>query len=141
MAIKKAEVAPKVEKPKFKFPKSMGVCADRLYDIKNLRLAQQKIVDALEEEEKALKKHIIDNLPKSQQSGAAGKIARVTISGKDVPQVEDWTKFHAYVKKTGAFELLQKRLSDTAINERWDEGKDVPGVKKFNVVSVSLNKI
>jgi len=133
--------APKAVKPKFKFPKSMAVCADKLYELRNKRLAAAKIVAEMEEEEKALKAYIIDNLPKSEASGAAGKVARVTIVSKEVPQVNDWEAFHAYVKKNNAFELLQKRLSDTAINERWEAGKTIPGVGKFNVTSVSLNKV
>lgn len=130
-----------VEKPKYKWPKSMGLCADKLYTIRQERLAQQKIVDALEAEEKALKEHIINTLPKSETSGVAGKVARVTITSKNVPQVKDWDAFYKYVKKTGEFELMQKRLSDAAINERWEQGKKVPGVEAFNVTSVSLNKV
>jgi hypothetical protein len=129
------------EKPKYKFPKSMGVCADKLYEVRQKRLAQQKIVDELEAEEKALKEHIINTLPKSETSGVAGKLARVTITSKDVLQVENWDLFYKHVKKTGEFELMQRRLSDSAINERWEQGKKVPGVKSFTVVSISLNKV
>jgi hypothetical protein len=132
-----AEVKP--AKPKYKWPKSMGVCADKLYDLRQKRLAQQKIVDELEAEEKALKEHIINTLPKSETSGVA--VARVTITSKDVPQVENWDLFYKHVKKTGEFELMQRRLSDSAINERWEQGKKIPGVKSFTVVSVSLNKV
>lgn len=128
-------------KPKYKWPKSMGLCADKLYELRQARLTQQKIVDALEAEEKALKEHIINTLPKSETSGVAGKVARVTVVSKDVPQVKDWDLFYKHVKKTGEFELMQRRLSDSAINERWDSGKKVPGVEAFKVTSISLNKV
>jgi hypothetical protein len=129
------------EKPKYKFPKSMGVCADKLYELRQKRLAQQKLVTEMEEEEKALKEYIINTLPKSETSGVAGKLARVTITSKEVPQVEDWDAFYKHVKKTGEFELMQRRLSDAAINERWEAGKKVPGVKAFKATSLSLNKV
>lgn len=133
--------APKAPKPKFKFPPKMGACADRLYELREARLAKQKEADAIEAEEKALKEHIIQTLPKSESSGVAGKVARVTVVSKDVPRVEDWDKLYKYVKKTGAFELLQRRLSDAAVQERWEAGKEIPGVGTFGVVTVSINKV
>jgi len=36
---------------------------------------------------------------------------------------------------------MQKRLIDGAIKERWEAGKEVPGVGHFNAVSVSINKV
>jgi hypothetical protein len=123
-----------------KLPKTMGACADLLYETREKRLAAQKIVDDLAKQEAAVREHIINNLPKTD-TGASGKRARVSVVTKQVPQVKDWDKFYAHVKKTGQFELMQRRLADTAIRERWDNGKQVPGVEAFGVVSVSMNKI
>lgn len=126
---------------KYKFPKALGACADKLFELRNRRLAEQKKVDEIAAEETALKNHIIENLPKSEASGVAGKLARVTVVTKQVPQVKDWDAFYKYVKKTGSFDLMQKRLTDAAIKERWEAGKEVPGVEHFNAVSVSINKV
>lgn len=126
---------------KYKFPKALGACADKLFELRNKRLEMQKAVDAVAAEESALKNHIIENLPKSEASGVAGKLARVTVVTKQVPQVKDWDAFYKYVKKTGSFDLMQKRLTDAAIKERWEAGKEVPGVEHFNAVSVSINKV
>ena len=125
----------------FKFPKKIGECADKLFEIKNQRLEAQKVVDKLKSEEAALKDHIINTLPKSEASGVAGKLARVTVVKKIIPQVGDWDAFYKYVKKTGHFDLMQRRLSNGAIKERWDNGKEVPGVDHFNAVTVSINKL
>lgn len=124
----------------FKFPKTIGACADRLYELRQKRLEQQKVVDALEEEEKALKEHIIQTLPKSDSTGAAGKVARVSVVPKIVAQVKDWDKFYAYVAKTKSFDLLQRRLNDKAIQARWEEKKAVAGVEPFQTVTVSCTK-
>lgn len=126
---------------KYKFPKAMGACADMLFELRAKRLEMQRAIDLVAAEESALKNHIINNLPKSEASGVAGKLARVTVVTKIVPQVKDWDALYKYVKKTGDFDLMQKRLTDTAIKERWDNGKEVPGVERFNVVSISMNKI
>lgn len=129
------------EKKTYKFPKTMGTCADRLFLLRQKRLDQKKVLDELEREEKALKEHIINNLPKSDASGVSGKLARVTIVKKPIPQVKDWDAFYKYVKRTNGFDLMQRRLSDAAIKERWEEGKKIPGVESFDVISVSMNKI
>lgn len=124
-----------------KFPKAIGACADMLYKMRERRLQQQKVVEAMEKDEQALKEHIIKTLPKSEASGVAGKTARVTVVSKEVPQVKDWPKFYAYVKKHDAFELLQRRLSKEAVEERLEEEKTIPGVEMFVTPTVSLNKV
>lgn len=130
-----------VEKPKFKFPKAMGACADRLYQLRQKRLEMQREVDKVAAEESALNEHIINTLPKSEASGVAGKLARVTVVTKQIPQVKDWDAFYKYVKKTGQFDLMQRRIAGAAIKERWEAGKEVPGVEHFNAVSISINKV
>lgn len=124
-----------------KFPKTLGACADQLYLLRQKRLEAQKGVDAIAEDETALRDHIIETLPKSQASGVAGKVARVTVVTKDVPQVKDWTKFYAYVAKTKQFDLLQRRLAEGALKERSEAGIKVPGIEVFHAVTVSLNKV
>lgn len=129
-------------KPKpFKIPKTLGLCADLLYTTRANRLLLQKEVDALEEQEKLLKEHIINTLPKSDQSGASGKLANVKVLKKLVPQVKDWDAFYLYVGKNKRWDLMQRRLSDTAVKEMWDSGKKIPGVESFDAVTVSITKV
>lgn len=123
-----------------KIPKTLGACADRLYKLREDRLKKQKEVDALVAEESAIKNHIIDTLPRSEASGVTGRVGRITINEKVVPRVEDWDAFYKHIAKTKAFELLQRRVSDTAVKERWEDGKKVPGIDGFNVKYVSVTK-
>jgi hypothetical protein len=124
-----------------KMPKSLGQCADALYNIRQLRLAKQKEVDELAQREAAYRQHLIDNLPKSDANGITGSVARATIVKEVQPRVADWDKLYAYIKKNNAFELLQRRVSAAAVEERWDADKQVPGVETFTLVKVSLNKV
>lgn len=126
---------------KFKMPKSLAACADLLYLTRQDRLTAQKVVDELQERETALREYLINNLPKSEATGVQGGVARATVVLKEVPRVEDWDALYAYVKKQNAFELLQRRVSNAAVEERWELGKQVPGVSKFNAVTISLNKV
>lgn len=125
----------------FKFPKAMGACADKIYMLRQERLKAQKIVDEIEAEEKALKVHIIDNLPKSEQTGASGQIANVRVVNKDVPVVQDLDALYEYIRKTKRTDLLQKRLNEGAINEILDAGKTVPGIGVFKAVTLSVTKV
>lgn len=122
-------------------PKTIGACADRLYKLREERYALNKKIDEIKEEEARITEHVINTLPKSEATGVAGKTARVAVKTKVVPQVHDWTAFYAFVKKTGAFDLMQKRLSDKAIAERWENKKAVPGVEPHNLVTLSLTKV
>lgn len=121
-------------------PALPAVAGDLLYNTKAERLKVQKIVDALEKQEKDLKEFLINNLPKGSASGITGKVAHVEISTKPIPTVEDWDKFYTYIARTKSWELMQRRVSDSAVKERWDAGKQVPGVGKFTAVVVSCTK-
>jgi hypothetical protein len=81
------------------------------------------------------------SFPRQDLEGARGKLAQVTRSEKPVPKVTDWDALYAHIKKTGAFELLQKRPTESAFAERWDAGKSVPGTEKFTKVSLSVSKV
>lgn len=124
----------------FKPPKTLGACADLLYETRQKRLAQQKLVDDLQAQETALKEHIINTMPKSD-SGAQGKVARISIAMKEVPQVKDWDAFWKAFKKGRDEDLVQRRLNNTAFQERIEAGKTVAGVEIFKTPTVSLNKL
>ena len=132
--------------PGFKIPKTHGACADLLYATRADRLALAKDLAVLEAKEFQLKLHLINSLPKSDSSGVAGKVARVTISTKTVPTVKDWNKLYKYmasqvVKNPGIFGMLQRRVNDKAIKEMWDARVKVPGVEPYDAPTVGINKL
>ena len=126
-----------------KIPKSLAACADALWKIKADRLAAQKIVDQFAAQESELREYLINNLPKSDATGVSGKLANVKIETKTVALVEDWDKFYTYVVKNykkGSFALLQRRLNSSAVQEIWENHKEVPGVGAMRVPVISLTK-
>lgn len=124
-----------------KTPKTDAGKADLRYAVEDWRLAVQKCVEALKEVETGLNEHFIAHLPKSQASGVAGQTARVQLRTKIIPQVQDWNALYKHIKKSGEFELLQRRLTDSAIKERWEARQDVPGVGHFTAIVVSCTKL
>lgn len=134
--------APKFEqKSKLKLPKTLAECADLLYQKREARLAAQRGVDALKVEEEDLVAWVIDQLPKSQATGISGKVANIKVLTSVLPQVKDWDKVYAYVKRTGSFDLMNRAINKKAVEARWEAGKDVPGVERYNALKVSCTKV
>lgn len=122
-------------------PRSIGRTADLYSDIRALRLTMEKDVEKVKAREHELREHIISNLSKSDDTGASGLRYRAQIVSKDVPRAADWTKIHAYIQKTGRFDLLQKRLGEKAVMDMAEDGKQIPGVEIIKVPEVSITKI
>lgn len=122
-------------------PSSLGDVVDEYRRVRDIRLAMKKETDAVEERERELKDHLINEIPKSEITGVAGKRFRAQIVKKDVPAAEDWKQIHAWVMQNERFDILQKRLADKAIKDMWEEGETIPGVVKFPKVDVSVTKI
>jgi hypothetical protein len=122
-------------------PAKIGAAIDELYATRQHRLEEMGAIKDMSDYETRLKNHLIDTLPKSDASGVAGKFARAQITTKKVPTVQDWDAFYKYVKKNNAWELLQRRVNDQAVYDRWDAGKVIPGVGEFTTVSVSVTKL
>ena len=132
---------PEAKAKKIKIPKKPAECADLLYETREARYKLQAEVEKYKVLEQALTDYFINTLPKSNSTGIAGKVARVQTGTKPIPQVNDWALLYKYIKRTGAFELLQRRLGEGAVKDRWSAKKTVPGVGVFNAVVVSVTKI
>jgi hypothetical protein len=132
-----------VTKPKkaYKWPKTLAGKADLYYTLREKRLAAEKAIALVEEEEKALKADLINSIPKSEATGVAGKLARVSVTSKKTPQVKDWVAFHAYVKKNDAFDMMGKTIKKEAIEDRLEKGVKMPFIEMFNVLSLSVGKV
>jgi len=118
----------------------VGDYIDLLYQRREERLAKKAEVDALESEEKALKEQIILMLGDASLEGAKGGVATASITRRVVATVVDWAAFYQYVKEKDAFDLLHKRVSDTAYRDRLEQGEVVPGAEPFTIVGLSLVK-
>lgn len=120
-------------------PPSVGQAADALHDIRELRLAMQKEVDAVKARELEIENWIIEQC--QVDTGGAGLRYRAQVKVETKPRVSDWPLLTNYIYSSGRFDLLQKRLADTAVKEMWDASMAVPGVEKFLAKKVSITKI
>jgi hypothetical protein len=122
-------------------PKKAGEMADLLYNIREARHALGRRAALLEKREKELKDLVRQEALKQKGAGVVGKIAVVTIEMNTVPIVTDWPTLHKYMKKNDAFDLMQRRLSKEAVEERWNAGKVIDGIKSEQFANVHINKL
>ena len=150
--------AAKAAAPKLKAPKTLAAAADRAYTVREERLAitreAEKRAEPLKVEEAFLREHLIENLPKSDATGVAGSLVRVTVKSGVAAQADDWDKIYGWIvdsvvaarkKKSdvpyAAFAILRRALAEEAVKEMWEAGKAIPGVGRFNTKSLSFNKL
>lgn len=126
--------------PELKVPDTLGACADLLFNIKEQRRKLEAEAEEWHKQETALTEHIIRVLPKSD-SGAMGRHHKVRVVTREVPRVADWALFWEFIRKNKAYEMVQRRVAEGAVRDRWDANKKVPGVEPFTVVSLSLTKV
>src|SRR6201985_770501 len=105
------------------------------------RLAKQREIEELKAEESVLESWLVANLPKSQTTMIAGQSWSAKLKSKTVAQVKDWDALRRYVLDTERFEFIQKRVSQSAIEEMWDAGETVPGVEPYEVKSISIGRV
>lgn len=119
---------------------SIGNLIDRLYERRASRLELEKSVEVAKKREQELHGEILAEFGQLGLSSARGVLATATRTTPRVPMLDDWVVLTRYVKRTGAFELLQRRLGQGAILERLDAGKTVPGIRIETVVKLTLTK-
>ncbi len=123
-------------------PESIGRCADLYSEVRALRLAMDKEVDAVKKRESEIREHIINSLSKSDDTGAAGLKYRAQIVMKKTVKVNEWPVLWSWAKKNDRMDTFQKRLNETMAKDFLEqEGRVLPGCEVINVPDVSITKI
>lgn len=124
-----------------KLPKTLGECVDLMKSLAAERLLIEKQAAVFEAKEKFVKKYLIAEFLKTKSRGAVGKQYQALLINKEIPQIEDRAALQAYIKKTGDFDVLAKSLDASAVVERWEAGKAIPGVVRGTALTLSVTKI
>ena len=126
---------------KSQYPKTVSGIIDTLEKMRAAKSFYAAIATEFADAERLFEEHVINTFEKSKLEGAKSKTHQLSISRVDVPSPKDWKKIWAHIKKTGETDLVQKRLSSTAVRARWKDNKKVPGVEKFTKIGLSLTKV
>lgn len=124
-------------------PSTIGALADEYADVRQRRLDLDKEAAAVKEREMEIHNYILSALAESTDTGASGKHHRVQLVMKERFNAADWPTLHKHIQKTGMFELLQKRLADTAVKEYREVNNGVlpDGVQAVEVPTLSFSKV
>lgn len=119
---------------------------DAYRHVRDIRLAMEKEVEAVKSVESAIKQRMIDEIPKDS-AGVFGLKFKAQIVTKPSIRVsgDGWTQFYGFVRQSGRFDLLQKRINPAALlelaNEAQSAGHVIPGTERFNEVDLSVTKV
>lgn len=110
------------------------------FELRVQRLALQRQVDDLEQKEKdilyEIQKQMSTSCVSNLQQGSF--IAKMKTSDEPLP--ENWPAILQYIRDSGSTDLLQKRLTVSAVKARWDVGVDIPGVSKVVKHAVTIEQ-
>ena len=129
-----------LERPPVVFPDSLGDSIDKYYQLRAQRLNLEKEVKERKRTERAYMEHIIASLRAANMANGGGGVANASIKEVEMPTPKNWQAIWDFVKANDAWDILQKRLSGKAVQERWDQGIMIEGIETFTKVSLSLTK-
>jgi len=114
---------------------------DSYINIREQRLAADRLVKQLTEAEDDLKRTIIAKFREGGMKALGGQLGLVKMTELDEPKATDWPAVYEYVKENDAFHLLHKRLTTTAVRELWEAGEVVPGVIHETIYKLSVSGV
>lgn len=118
----------------------LGTAIDRLYALRATRLEAEKAIKTMKADELSLRITIKQLLDAASLEGGRGQQASASIINSTEPTAKDWPAIYAYIQENDAFDMLQRRLSATAVKDRWESGIVIPGIEKFDTWDLSLTK-
>ena len=125
-------------------PQTLGELIDNMWALREERTAAEAVVDGIKAKIAAVEAQIDERMEAEGMTKATGAKATVSFTFTTIADVqgdEGWTKLYAYIKKTGYWHLLHRRVTDAAYKELLEAGKKVPGVEPFTKKRINLRTI
>ncbi len=119
---------------------SLSYRIDQLFLLRQERIALQKDVDKMKAEEDGRLAAYITEMENDDMDLAQGELGKISIKPVETAEVTSYPDLYQYIKETGSFDLLQRRVSLTGVRERWQEGNEVPGVARVMELKGTLGK-
>src|SRR3982751_845952 len=103
--------------------------------IRQERLDLQRKGDIMDQKEKNLKAELVEMMIAADSDRFTEQQGELFVGVKMIctnePNVENWSELIQHIKETGDIDLLQKRVTPTAVKQRWEEGKTIPGMSSI----------
>lgn len=92
------------------------------------RLQADREAKQLKAEEDDALQHLQERMATLGYFTLSDGITTANIVTKQKPYISDYGQLEQYIREYGALDLLQKRLTESAVKLRWDDGIQIPGV-------------
>jgi hypothetical protein len=123
-------------------PMTLGDKIDAYWRLKNDIAAVSSELSALKEQQNEMERELIHSLDDNGTTGSDGHSARARITETEVPQIDDIDQVYDFIKETGHFYLLQRRISSKAFRElKQMEGDSLPGLSSYTKRAISIRKL
>lgn len=118
----------------------LGQMIDKLTELRLIKADLERQVKGVEEEITAVEHVIMHKMLDEKIEQAAHGGTSVAPKEHVYSKVENWDSFYQYVRETGYFHLLEKRIAVKAFRELIELGRQVPGVIPTKVMKLSVTK-
>ena len=103
---------------------------------RDLLVKLSPIQTKIKEIEEEIKERLIKlSLDKCSSGGLSFSLRR-----KTVPSIKDWESLVGFVKNTSDYELFTRRLRESRCQSLWENGVEIPGVDKYQVITIGVAK-
>jgi hypothetical protein len=118
----------------------LGQEIDQLYSKRSARLALEKTVKELKEQEVTMREALLHRLQDTGLQRASGSLATAGVKSSTKPIVTDWDSVYNYIKENDRFDLVHQRISSLAWADLLAAGTLVPGTESFTELDITLTK-
>jgi hypothetical protein len=120
--------------------RTLGKIVDEMYKLKQERAEIDKKSRDLRALIVELDAEILARMDDEDMETSAGRAATARRSELVVPIIEDFDAFEKHVIENEALYLLERRPAAAPFRELLQQGEEVPGLRPFTKVSISLTK-
>lgn len=119
--------------------KKLGNVVKKFLSVKSKIKAKSREIEELKSEAFKMELELIISMETEKLSRFdVESLGSVTLKTPTIGVVKEWDKFYKFIKKNNAFELLQKRIGQTAFGEYLEANKKVPGVETMVKKSLTV---
>jgi hypothetical protein len=110
-----------------------------ILSVRKQRLSLQREADLLEQKEKALTNELVNYMVSGALDTLVDGEDQVTLVTTTEPVAVNWPALLDYIRQNDALDILQKRLTPSAIKARWADNQVVPGVDSLEKHTIKFN--
>jgi len=119
----------------------VGASIDAMFDLREKKRALEEQVKEVEQELAVYTESLLESMTAQGLTSGRGDKATASITSTVCANIQDWDVLTAFVKKTGNFQLFQRRVSDPAFRELLAKKGVVPGLAEYNNIRLNLTTL